>query len=312
MVQPNPPVAWAGAIIAAKTRTLIPCFHMAPVYGAFHGVAILPFPVPRVIVAVMTLSRKLLNRKPKTAVILGSALGSVVDIVQAPLIIPYGELEGFPVPKISGHAGNLYVGQIGGQEVAVLAGRAHPYESGNAGVMRPVLEQLKAVGIETIILTNAAGSLKLSIPPGSIMLMTDHINYSGMNPLIGQHGDENFVPMTDAYGPTLRKRFLAAAKKEKISLKQGVYVWFSGPSFETPAEIKMAQIIGGSAVGMSTAPECIMARRLGLKVAGLSVITNLGAGIRGANPSHEETKREGMKAAANMKRLLARFFTDLT
>jgi purine-nucleoside phosphorylase len=258
----------------------------------------------------MTLRSRLQGLQPKTAIILGSALGSVVDAVADPLIIPYGELPGFPVPKISGHAGKLYVGKIGGHEVAVLAGRAHPYESGNAAVMRPALDQLKEAGIETLILTNAAGSLKLSIPPGSIMLMTDHINYAGMNPLIGQHGDENFVPMTDAYDSALRKRLLASAKKEKIALKQGVYVWFSGPSFETPAEIRMAQVIGGSAVGMSTAPECIIARRLGMKVAGLSVITNLGAGIKGANPSHAETKREGEKAAANMKRLLTRFFRD--
>jgi purine-nucleoside phosphorylase len=258
----------------------------------------------------MTLRSRLQGLQPKTAIILGSALGSVVDAVADPLIIPYGELPGFPVPKISGHAGKLYVGKIGGHEIAVLAGRAHPYESGNAAVMRPALDQLKEAGIETLILTNAAGSLKLSIPPGSIMLMTDHINYAGMNPLIGQHGDENFVPMTDAYDSALRKRFLASAKKEKIALKQGVYVWFSGPSFETPAEIRMAQVIGGSAVGMSTAPECIIARRLGMKVAGLSVITNLGAGIKGANPSHEETKREGENAAANMKRLLTRFFRD--
>ncbi len=258
----------------------------------------------------MTLKTRLGTRTPKTAIILGSALGDVVSIVESPLIIPYTELPGFPVPKISGHAGKLYVGNVGGQEVAVLAGRAHPYESGNAAVMRPVLDQLKEAGIETLILTNAAGSLKTSIGPGSIMLISDHINYAGMNPLIGQHGDENFVPMTNAYEPALRKRFLAAAKAEKIALKQGVYVWFSGPSFETPAEIKMAQVIGGSAVGMSTAPETIMARRLGLAVAGLSVITNLGAGIKGANPSHEETKREGQKAAANMKRLLIRFFKD--
>lgn len=258
----------------------------------------------------MTLKAKLGTRSPRTAIILGSALGAVVEIVDDPLVIPYTELPGFPVPKISGHAGKLYVGKVGGQDVAVLAGRAHPYESGNAGVMRPVLDQLKEAGIETLILTNAAGSLKTSMGPGSIMLITDHINWSGMNPLIGQHGDENFVPMTDAYSPALRKRFLAAAKKEKIALKQGVYVWFSGPSFETPAEIKMAQVIGGTAVGMSTAPETIMARRLGMSVAGLSVITNLGAGIKGANPSHGETKREGQKAAANMKRLLTRFFKD--
>ena len=258
----------------------------------------------------MSLKSQLQGRAPKTAIILGSALGDVVEIVKDPLVIPYTELPGFPVPKISGHAGKLYVGTVGRQEVAVLAGRAHPYESGNAAVMRPVLDQLKEAGIETLILTNAAGSLKMSIGPGSIMLITDHINYSGMNPLIGQHGDENFVPMTNAYDPGLRKRFLAAAKAERIALKQGVYVWFSGPSFETPAEIRMAQVIGGSAVGMSTAPETIMARRLGLTVAGLSVVTNLGAGIKGANPSHEETKREGQKAAANMKRLLTRFFKD--
>jgi purine-nucleoside phosphorylase len=261
---------------------------------------------------VADLVKKLDGRTPKTAIILGSALGAVVDIVQDPLIIPYAELDGFPVPKISGHAGKLYVGRVGKTEVVVLAGRAHPYESGNAAVMRPALDQLKAAGIETLIVTNAAGSLKTAMGPGSIMLITDHINYAGMNPLIGQHGDENFVPMTDAYDPVLRKQLLAAAKHEKIALKQGVYVWFSGPSFETPAEIKMSQIIGGSAVGMSTAPETIIARRLGMKVAGLSVITNLGAGIKGASPSHEETKREGQKAAANMQRLLTRFFKDMT
>jgi purine-nucleoside phosphorylase len=249
---------------------------------------------------------------PKTAIILGSSLGAIADAVEQPVITPYTELPGFPVPKISGHAGKLVVGKLGGKEVAVLGGRAHPYETGNAAVMRPVLDQLKEAGIETLILTNAAGSLKLSMPTGSLMMITDHINYSGMNPLVGQHGDENFVPMTNAYDPALRKALVAAAKKEKITLKQGVYCWYSGPSFETPAEIKMFQIIGGGAVGMSTAPETIMARRLGMKVLGISVITNLAAGLKGASPSHEETKREGMKAADKMKRLLTRFMRDQT
>ncbi len=158
------------------------------------------------------LTEKLKGRKPRTAIVLGSSLGPVAEAVQDPLVIPYTELPGFPVPKISGHAGKLYVGKLGGQDVAVLAGRAHPYESGNAAVMRPAIEMLKGAGIETLILTNAAGSLKPDMRPGSIMLITDHINYSGMNPLIGQHGDENFVPMTDAYDPALRARFLAAAK----------------------------------------------------------------------------------------------------
>jgi purine-nucleoside phosphorylase len=257
------------------------------------------------------LKDKLQGRIPKTAIILGSALGSVVDAVDDPLIIPYAELSGFPVPKISGHAGKLYVGKIGGKDVAVLAGRAHPYESGNAGVMRPALDHLKAAGIETLILTNAAGSLKASMKPGSLMVLTDHINCAGMNPLIGQHGDENFVSMTNAYDADLRKKLLSAAKKEKINLKQGVYCWYSGPSFETPAEIKMMQIIGGTAVGMSTAPETIIARRLGMKVCAISTITNLAAGIKGASPSHEETKREGMKAAVQMKKLLTRFMREL-
>ncbi len=257
-----------------------------------------------------TLQQHLRGRTPKTAIILGSSLGSITEAVENPLVIPYTELSGFPVPKISGHAGQLVVGTIGGAEVAVLAGRAHPYESGNAAVMRPVIEMLKDAGIETLILTNAAGSLKPEMRPGSIMLIADHINYSGMNPLIGQHGDENFVPMTDAYDPALRARFLAAATAERIALHQGVYCWYSGPSFETPAEIRMFQIIGGTAVGMSTVPETILARRFGLKVAGLSVITNLAAGIEGASPSHEETKREGAKAAENMKALITRFFRD--
>jgi purine-nucleoside phosphorylase len=259
----------------------------------------------------MTLASKLQGRAPKSAIILGSALGSVVDAVEDPLIIPYTDIPGFPVPKISGHAGKIYVGKIGSRQVAVLAGRAHPYESGNAGVMRPALDQLKAAGIETLVLTNAAGSLKASMKPGTLMALTDHINCAGMNPLIGQHGDENFVSMTNAYDADLRKQLLTAAKKEKINLKQGVYCWYSGPSFETPAEIKMMQIIGGTAVGMSTAPETIIARRLGMKVVAISIITNLAAGIKGASPSHEETKREGMKATADMKRLLTRFYKDM-
>jgi len=257
------------------------------------------------------LKSRLGQHRPKYAIILGSALGSVIDTVEGGMDIPYTELSGFPVPKISGHAGKVVLVKIGGVEVAVLAGRAHPYESGNAAVMRPALEQLKNAGIETLVLTNAAGSLKAAMKPGSLMVMTDHINCAGMNPLIGQHGDENFVSMTNAYDAGLCKQLLAAGKKEKIALKQGVYCWYSGPSFETPAEIRMMQIIGGTAVGMSTAPETILARRLGMKVCAISTITNLAAGIKGASPSHEETKREGQKAAVNMKRLLIRFFKDM-
>ncbi len=258
-----------------------------------------------------SLLNRLSHRVPKTAIILGSSLGAFSDSVQNAIRIPYRDLEGFPVPKISGHAGELVVGTVGGKEIAVLAGRAHAYESGNAAVMRPVIEALKNAGIENLILTNAAGSLDPAMRPGSIMLIEDHINQSGMNPLIGQHGDENFVPMTNAYDPGLRAKIIAVAEAEKLELHRGVYVWYSGPSFETPAEIKMFRMIGGTAVGMSTAPETILARRYGLRVAGLSVITNLAAGIEGASPSHAETKSEGAKASARMGQLLTRFFSDL-
>lgn len=253
------------------------------------------------------LADRLGSRRPRTAIILGSSLGPVAEAVAQPLVIPYGEIPGFPVSRVSGHAGRLVIGTLGGAEVAVLQGRAHPYESGNPAAMGPAIEILQAAGIETLVLTNAAGSLDVAMRPGAIMLITDHINYAGMNPLIGQHGDENFVPMTDAYDPALRRSMLAAAKSCGVALHQGVYVWFSGPSFETPAEIRMARIIGGNAVGMSTVPETILARRFGLKVVGLSVITNLGAGLEGASPSHAETKSEGAKAVANMKALLAAF-----
>jgi purine-nucleoside phosphorylase len=259
---------------------------------------------------VNALAKRLGPRAPKTAIVLGSSLGVLAGAVADPLIIPYTELPGFPAPRISGHAGQLVLGRLGGREVAVLAGRAHPYETGNAAVMRPAIEMLHGAGIETLILTNAAGSLKPEMRPGSLMLISDHINFSGMNPLIGQHGDENFVPMTDAYDPDLRRRFRAAAIANGLALHEGVYCWYSGPSFETPAEIRMFQIIGGSAVGMSTAPETILARRFGLKVAAISVITNLAAGIEGASPSHEETKREGARAAADLQKLIVRFLEE--
>ncbi len=250
------------------------------------------------------------KHEPKIAIVLGSSLGSFADAVKDPVRIPYGKLAGFPVPKISGHAGELVVGEVGSKAVAVLAGRAHAYESGNPAIMRPVIEALQASGITTLILTNAAGSLDPKMRPGAIMMLTDHINQSGMNPLIGSHGDENFVPMTNAYEPALQKAMRAAAWSENLELHEGVYVWYSGPSFETPAEIKMFRMIGGNAVGMSTVPETILARRFGLRVAALSVITNLAAGIEGASPSHEETKREGAKAAERMTSLLTRFVMD--
>jgi purine-nucleoside phosphorylase len=247
---------------------------------------------------------------PDAAIILGSSLDGVAAGIESARMLPYSELPGFPLPKVSGHAGKLVAGQIGRASVLVLRGRTHPYENGNAAVMRPVIETLAALGTKVLILTNAAGSLDPKVRPGRILLVTDHINFSGMNPLIGEKGDQGFVPMTGAYDAQLAERFRRAAAAADIALVEGTYMWFSGPSFETPAEIRMAQRLGASAVGMSTVPEVILGRRFGLRVAALSVITNLGAGMEGASPSHGETKSEGEKATGDMIRLLKAFFAE--
>ena len=262
--------------------------------------------------AVDRLKTHLGGERPAFAIVLGSSLGGLADGLEAPRVLNYTELQGFPKPSVSGHSGELATGRLGGKSVLMLKGRAHAYEHGDGAAMRPVIETLAACGIKTIVLTNAAGSLRREVGPGRIMLITDHINLSGLSPLFGETGDERFVSLTNAYDPQLAQTMRDAAKALSVNLAEGVYAWFPGPSFETPAEIRMASIIGAHAVGMSTAPETILARRFGVKVTALSVITNLGAGIGGASPSHEETKREGAKATADMARLITRFARDLS
>lgn len=227
---------------------------------------------------------------PRYGIVLGSGLGSLVEAVADPVRISYTDIPGFPVSAVSGHAGELVGGTIGGVPVIVLSGRVHFYERGDAGAMRGPIEALKALGVETLILTNSAGSLREDLPPGSVMQITDHINFSGVSPLIGVDSDDRFVGLTSAYDPELAERMRAAAIKLDIPLGSGVYMWFSGPNFETPAEIRMARILGADAVGMSTVPEVILARFFGLRVAAASVITNLGAGMTGGELSHHETK----------------------
>jgi len=227
---------------------------------------------------------------PKLALVLGSGLGGLVEKLEDAVRFSYAELPGFPASGVTGHAGELVAGRLSGRPVLVLSGRAHYYEHGNPAAMRPALETLKALGVETLILTNAAGSVRDDLAPGSVMLIDDHINYSGLNPLIGEPSDARFVGMTTAYDPGLKQAFEAAAIEAGEALPRGVYMWFSGPSFETPAEIRMARVLGADAVGMSTVPEVILARFLGLRVAACSVITNFGAGMTGAELSHQETK----------------------
>ncbi|MGL4490882.1 MAG: purine-nucleoside phosphorylase [Rhizobiaceae bacterium] len=240
--------------------------------------------------AVQQLIKRLEGFAPRIAMVLGSGLGSFADGVDQAIRIPYTELKGFPQGGVSGHAGEIVAGYVAGVPVLVLAGRVHYYEHGDAGAMRPVLETLSAFGITHLILTNAAGSLREDMPPGSVMLIEDHINFSGSNPLFGEPTDRRFVGLTSAYDVGIRTALENAAKAEDIALSKGVYMWFSGPSFETPAEIKMAKLFGADAVGMSTVPEVILARFLDMRVAACSVITNFGAGMTGGELSHHETK----------------------
>ncbi|MDG3575448.1 purine-nucleoside phosphorylase [Rhizobium sp. YJ-22] len=252
------------------------------------------------------ISGRLGDFAPRHAIVLGSGLGSLVERVENAVRIPYADLAGFPVGGVSGHAGELVAGLLGGVPMLMLSGRVHYYEKGDATAMRRPLEILKDLGIENLILTNAAGSLREDMPPGSVMQITDHINYSGMNPLIGEESDGRFVGMTSAYDAGLAGRMRAAAASLDIPLSQGVYMWFSGPSFETPAEIRMARILGADAVGMSTVPEVILARFLGLKVAAASVITNFGAGMTGGEISHQETKDMAPVGGRRLADILAR------
>jgi purine-nucleoside phosphorylase len=245
-----------------------------------------------------------------TGLVLGSGLGHLAAAVDG-VAIPYDDLPGFPHAGVSGHNPRLVVGRLEGHPVAVFGGRAHYYEKGDPRAMRLPLEVLKALGATRVVLTNAAGSLQPAMAPGEIMLLSDHINFSGLNPLIGEPTDARFVPMTDAHDPLIRTALKRAANVAGVILHEGVYAWYSGPSFETPAEIRALRILGADAVGMSTVPEVILARFLGLKVAAISTITNMAAGMSDEKISHEHTKAMAPLGAAKLEKVLRRWLADL-
>lgn len=242
--------------------------------------------------------------------ILGSGLGHLAGAVDG-VSIPYADLPGFPHVGVSGHNPNLVIGTLEGVRVAVFGAREHYYENGNPAAMRVALETLKALGAGMLIATNAAGSLRGDLRPGDLMLLSDHINFSGLNPLIGERTDARFVPMTTAHDVAMRAWLRAGAEAEGINLPEGVYAWYSGPSFETPAEIRAIRTLGADAVGMSTVPEVILARFLGLRVAAISTITNMAAGLSDEQISHEHTKAMAPLGAAKLERILRHFLRQL-
>ena len=241
--------------------------------------------------------------------ILGSGLGHIANEVDG-VAIPYSDLPGFPHAGVSGHNPNLVIGDLEGVRVAVFGGRAHYYESGRGDAMRLPLEVLKALGAEAVIATNAAGSMQPDMPTGSIMCLSDHINFSGLNPLIGEPTDARFVPMKDAYDPDIRRGLHAAANAAGVDMADGIYAWYSGPSFETPAEIRAIRMLGADAVGMSTVPEVILARFLGLKAAAISTITNMAAGLSDEAISHDHTKAMAPIGAAKLEKVLRGFLAS--
>jgi purine-nucleoside phosphorylase len=246
------------------------------------------------------------------AFVLGTGLGTLADELEEPVSLAYAEIPHFPKSGVSGHAGRLAAGRLEGKRVLLFQGRAHTYETGDAGAMRVPVGLVKALGVPALVLTNAAGSVRAEIRPGSLVAIRDHLNLSGLNPLIGDRTEARFVSLTGAYDAGLRDTLRRAADKARIEMPQGVYAWLSGPSFETPAEIRMVGILGGDLVGMSTVPEVILARYYGLKVAAISVVTNLAAGIEGASPSHQETKDTAAEASVRFKSLIRSFIAELT
>ncbi len=257
--------------------------------------------------AVAALKSRGLDTLPALAIVLGSGLGAFADEAREAIAIPYVDIPGFPIPTVEGHAGRLVVGEIEGRKVALFQGRGHYYERGDPGAMRLAIDAFRMLGGEALLLTNAAGGLNKDWLPPSLVAITDHINFSGMNPLIGRPGKDSFVPLTHAYDQGLRAKLHEAARANDVELHEGVYMWFSGPSFETPAEIRAARILGADLVGMSTEPEVILARRAGLRCAAVSVVTNFAAGLAGGDPSHDETQEYARLAADRFQRLLRGF-----
>lgn len=250
---------------------------------------------------------------PHFAMVLGSGLGPIGARIESAIEIAYADIPGFPAPTVAGHAGKLLIGRLAGLPVFCLQGRFHLYEGHAPDLIAAPIRTLKALGVEEMLLTNAAGGIAPQLGPGSLMLIADHINFAARNPLIGVNDDEfgpRFFDMSAAYDPALRQRLKAAAARAEIRVEQGVYLFTLGPNFETPAEIRAFRALGADAVGMSTVPECLVARHCGIRVAGLSVITNHAAGIADHTLSHQETLEEAAKAYHDVERLLLQFFAD--
>lgn len=244
---------------------------------------------------------------PKIGLILGSGLGELADAIEDPISISYESIPNFPVSTVEGHRGQLVIGKLGGKEVIAMQGRFHFYEGYPLRDVTFPVRVMSGLGVETLLVTNAAGGANKEFEPGDLMVITDHINFAGDNPLIGENLNTKgprFLDMTYAYDRELIELVKKVSEDIDLDLKEGVYMWFTGPTYETPAEVKLARVLGADAVGMSTVPEVIVANHEGLRVLGISCITNMASGILDKPLDHAEVVETSLKVREEFKKLL--------
>lgn len=245
---------------------------------------------------------------PRVGVVLGSGLGAFADSLEGLVKVSYSEIPHMPVSRVAGHAGNLCFGKVRGVDVVCMQGRVHPYEGHSMTTVVHGVRTLAKLGVTTVLLTNAAGGVNTSFQAGDLMIVADHLNLMGTSPLIGVNDDAlgtRFPDMTTAYDPSLRAKLEEIGKREGIALRSGVYAGLLGPSYETPAEIRMLRALGADAVGMSTVTETIALRHMGVRVGALSCITNMGAGISGEKLDHKEVEETARTRRADLQKLLS-------
>ena len=251
---------------------------------------------------------------PRIGIVLGSGLGGLADDLEDVTAIGFEDLPGWPPATAPGHVGRLLLGKVAGVPAVMLQGRLHVYEGNDPGlIVQPTL-LFRRLGAEIVVLTNAAGGVNPEYGPGTLMVIGDHLNLTGRTPLLGPNADEigaRFQDLTDAWDPELRGRLHAAGRAENVVLEQGIYAGLLGPQYETPAEVRMLRMLGADAVGMSTVLECIAARWAGLRVCGVSLVTNAGAGYTGQPLTHEEVLESGREAGPRLARVIRRFVADL-
>jgi purine-nucleoside phosphorylase len=259
--------------------------------------------------AAAAIRKRAATQQPKVGIILGSGLGGLSKSIADAVRIPFADIPGFPNATIAGHEGAVIVGSLGGREVVALSGRFHMYEGHPAALAAFPVRVFHALGALELFVSNAAGGISPKLAVGDLMMISDHLNLMGANPLVGeaQESEIRFPDMTDAYNPGLRWVLRTTAEKLGITLREGIYAGLLGPSYETPSEVKMLRLLGADAVGMSTVPEVIVARALGMRVAGVSCITNAAAGVTGSALSHAEVLETTNRVSASFEALVTEF-----